>query len=504
AVIGVVLWLAAAGRRRWRWSGLALMAGAAGLVALPLALFFASQPDLFGARAGAVSYNTLGAGARSVPLAVATNALRTLAGFSLPGFGDALARHNLPGRPLFDPFLSVLFWLGVVTLLVRWRRPSSALLGAWAGVMLLPVILTDNAPTFTRLLGAMPALAGICAIGGMTLIRLVAGGRWQVAGGKWPVAGSRWQVVGGRRSRFTFHASRNTFHVSRFILLTGFLYSLTMTTYDYFGRWASDPRLFDAFQVGERQAAQLALAEVDTSVVYVAPDLLTPARPTFDLLLRQTPVKSLSGPDCLAGFDQPTQPLLYVVNALQDEGTVNRLAALYPAGRRGAPILHQPEPFTLFETFEVPAGAQLALPTPFTPATFGEEMALVGYTSSPAAPRLGDTLTIELYWQALSPPTADYTVFLHLYAAGQEERSPVAQDDAPPCRGHYPTSSWAAGEIVVESRRLAVPADLGADGAVLAVGVYQWPSLTRLPVNGAAVLPGDRLLLDEIGLVGDW
>jgi hypothetical protein len=466
AVLVAVVWLAILSREwRPRLTGLALVATASIVVALPLGAYFLQHPEAFAVRAQTTTYNTLGPGAKSVPLAVLGNLLRTLAGFSLPGFGDVIARHNLPGHPAFDPFLSLIFWLGIVALVMSLRRRSVALLASWAGIMLLPVILTDGAPVFTRLLAATPALAGICALGGLAL--------------------------------FDVLAARST-RAASIVLAAGLLISLTANSYDYFVRWANDPRLYDAFQVGDWEAARLARERAAAGSVYLAPSLIDESHATFDLLLRGGPARSLP-PNCLAYFDHPTRPVVYIVDALNDHTLIENLGAQFPTGEHGAPVLHRPEPFPLYETFEVPAGAEAADPPIAATGTFGTAIRLIGYSLSSSTARPGETLTLTLYWQAKAQPDADYTAFVHLFAPGAEADAPAAQSDSPPCDGHYPTSRWEPGEVVVDARTLTMPTDYVAKAARLAIGMYLWPSPDRLPITGTeAALPDNRLLLTEI------
>lgn len=464
AVAVALLWLAWRSARPRRYlTGLGVIALFAFAAFLPLAVYFLQNWAQFAGRAGLSSYNTLGPGAESVPRALLTNLLKTLAGFSLPGYGDALVRHNLPGRPVFDPFLSLLFWLGVVALARRPRQAGSALLLSWAGVMLLPAMLTDGAPTYTRLLGAMPALAGIAAAGGRALFGWLRRPAW----------------------------------LAPAVLATGLAVSLGMTVNDYFGRWARHPGLYDAFQVGEWEAATLAQARLAEGPVYVIPNLVTPERPTFDLLLRGSGVKA-AGAGCLAALERPGRPVTYLLDVGQAGDTLERLQALFAGQGTVARIVHPPTGATLFAAYRVPAGVQPAYAAQPVGASFGP-LALKGAAVDPAQPRPGEALTVRLIWQAGAAPPADYTVFVHLYAPGQEDQSLAAQSDQAPCGGAYPTSRWEAGEIVVDEHTLVVPPDFAAQTAVLAAGVYSWPSLERLPLQAeTGVLPGERLRLAEL------
>lgn len=107
----------------------------------------------------------------------------------------------------------------------------------------------------------------------------------------------------------------------------------------------------------------------------------------------------------------------------------------------------------------------------------GDSFALTHYAMTPD--RASRQVKLILYWRALKPTEKDYTVFVHLLdGAGKI----VAQIDAQPRDGAYPTSSWDADEIVKDAYTLTVPADARAPFS-LAVGMYEHPSLQRLPVE---------------------
>ncbi|HIQ01258.1 MAG TPA: hypothetical protein EYH30_03865, partial [Anaerolineales bacterium] len=120
---------------------------------------------------------------------------------------------------------------------------------------------------------------------------------------------------------------------------------------------------------------------------------------------------------------------------------------------------------------------------------FGGEVRLAGYGLERAA----GALRLTLWWQALEPPQADYTVFVHLFDPSTGEI--VAQSDQMPRDGAHPTSWWAAGEVVGET--VTLPLD-GVEPGVyrLAVGLYD-RSQARLQAVGPAGerIPDDRLIL---------
>ncbi len=105
-------------------------------------------------------------------------------------------------------------------------------------------------------------------------------------------------------------------------------------------------------------------------------------------------------------------------------------------------------------------------------------VSLVGFdlTSDVVAP--GEVVTVTLYWSVREAPSADYQVFVHLVGEGPE---PVAQGDAPPLGGDYPTGMWGPGEVMADPHPISLPADLPPGRYRLLVGLYSLNTMARLP-----------------------
>jgi hypothetical protein len=112
-------------------------------------------------------------------------------------------------------------------------------------------------------------------------------------------------------------------------------------------------------------------------------------------------------------------------------------------------------------------------------ATFGGEIALPGYTLREA----DGTLGLELVWQAVTQPTADYTVFVHVLRP--DGTCCAWQSDAMPRGGAYPTSRWRPGEVVVDTYAIALPPGLPPGEYPIEVGLYLAEAGQRLGVDGA-------------------
>ncbi|MDM8528785.1 glycosyltransferase family 39 protein [Anaerolineales bacterium HSG24] len=111
--------------------------------------------------------------------------------------------------------------------------------------------------------------------------------------------------------------------------------------------------------------------------------------------------------------------------------------------------------------------------------TLGEQISLLGYDSQhdcrASAPC---TLRYNFYWQAIHPPSSDYTMFLHVRdSAGNV----VAQKDQRPTAGVYPTGLWDTGEIIYD--QLTVPLEnLSAEEYEVTIGLYDFKTGQRLTV----------------------
>jgi hypothetical protein len=115
-------------------------------------------------------------------------------------------------------------------------------------------------------------------------------------------------------------------------------------------------------------------------------------------------------------------------------------------------------------------------------------------TSSPPRLLASRPLRLTFYWQALTLPETDYTVFVHVRNAAGET---VAQKDGPPVGGAYPTSLWDTDEIIKDE--ISIPLEQVKPGQYeLVVGMYDFATGLRLPVADS---PDGSILLQsfEVG-----
>ncbi|MCS7324654.1 MAG: glycosyltransferase family 39 protein [Anaerolineae bacterium] len=110
-----------------------------------------------------------------------------------------------------------------------------------------------------------------------------------------------------------------------------------------------------------------------------------------------------------------------------------------------APIRNAPERALLIDRVKI-EGSPMPPPTTTPIAIFDRAMQLHQVEA--------DVQRVRLVWYAARPPRGDYTLFIHaLDASGQL----LAQQDAPPFDGEYPTSLWGPNEVIEETRAFALP-----------------------------------------------
>ena len=129
-------------------------------------------------------------------------------------------------------------------------------------------------------------------------------------------------------------------------------------------------------------------------------------------------------------------------------------------------------------------------PTDIIPfeATFGNEVALIGYMLDE------ETGVLQLVWQALQPPTTDYTVFVHLLNA--DGTCCFWQQDVMPQQNQYPTGRWLTDEIVIDTYQLDLPTESGEYG--LEIGLYMADNGRRLQVSQPNLADSDAVYLPPI------
>ena len=166
-------------------------------------------------------------------------------------------------------------------------------------------------------------------------------------------------------------------------------------------------------------------------------------------------------------------------------GTAQLYLALAPG--RGAPLTTEAQPVGLLRLAEPSLVERLPSGAKTTPYEVGEGVRLVGYT----AVANNDQLQLDLYWRTSQPLATDYTVFVQLLHNGEL----IAQQDNQPNQNRYPTSAWQPDTLIKDSYTLPLPPITEQTEYEIITGMYEWPSLTRLPISEAGEPRGDYIRL---------
>lgn len=413
------------------WPRVAVMAGAAFLIALPLLIFFARYPYFFVFRIAYVANKGKGTIEGKPWLTWLLNIGRVVRGLFWQG--ETHLRHNLPGRPFLDGVQAILFFMGLWASLRQRFSFRMVFLWIWLVVMLLPSILSGDAPHFGRLIGAAPVMALFIGLG------LV----WFM------------QQLNGRLSWYTARRAN---------LLVGLILaiSLAWTAWDYFGRYARQPELPAVFYQADWELGQYAAAQAAETNLYLSPNQEEMATIYF-ALTDASRLQSYNGELGLVAAGEPGKESLYL---LRPEASVSlaALQAQFPEGRIGEPG----EDFIPFlvevDAPRLPQEQQVNIP-------FDEEIALRGWVME----RDEEGLLVTLYWQALTEMMLDYTAYVHVLDAAGDL---VAQTDRPPAG--YPTNDWKPGEIIIDRYLVSLPPEIGPGEYWLQTGFYYLPTLERV------------------------
>ncbi len=504
-LVGHVLWRAVVTRgRSVRGDVQALgIAGATAVVLFaPVGLYFLRHPEQFTGHASDVGLAAVAAAHHGGNLVAALGAqLAAVAGAFFVA-GDPSTFHNLPFRPLLDPVTGLAFVIGVGIAAgaligrgrwaARWRE--HAVLGAfWLVVGLVPTVLSDRAPNFSRSTAALPVIALLVALGLRAIARRV------------PPAAARDRARAGA--------------IAAVIAL-----SAAFTAHDYFRTFARDPQVYYSYDVEKLDALAALRARAAEASVYLAPVWATHA--TIDYLNRAAVEAAVD--EATADFMEYVDDPAYagrIIDASGEKGSSGegsattrigqldaRRTIVYPDDGRDVVVampareaektgwaeevrgflgdapatserVDDAQGNPLLELLRVPAAAfgDLAPPTDaplepviWTQLRFGGAIELVGYTAGTARP--GDALPLTLVWRALEPTPANLTVFVHLL--GPDDIN-WGQDDREPGQASYRTMDWQGGEVIIDAYRPVL--DDAAAGAVrLCLGWYDGATGTRL------------------------
>jgi 4-amino-4-deoxy-L-arabinose transferase-like glycosyltransferase len=214
-------------QRQRALGGLAVIAITSAIVFAPLGWYFVQHPDQFAGRAASVSFVSGEYSEGNPTQTFVTTAGRTLLMFLT--VGDPNLRHNPGDRPVFDLLLGLWLYAGLALCLVHWRKLQYLFLVSWFALLLLPNLLSAEAPHSLRAIGLIPAVYVL------PVLAMLSAGAWLAA--RLPArraAWGRWQA---------------------WLPLPFFVISAVTSVQSYFGAWSDMDRFNSYFMIDYVQLA---------------------------------------------------------------------------------------------------------------------------------------------------------------------------------------------------------------------------------------------------------
>ena len=454
------------------WKALAMFFVVALIVAAPLIVFLAVHPEAETGRA--FQTEPIRAVFKGDFAPIFETAKSTLRMFTFDGGGDPQILYNLPGRPLFIGLGSLLFVIGLLVAVIRFKRPAYAFMLIWLIVTLLPSMLTAPAPFFYRAIAAQTPVAVMPALATVAIGNLFRPGGTKSLERNRKISVAPWL--------------RGLVVVS--VAATSLGQTAVTTWHDYFDVWGSNTEVRFQYSAVYADMAAVLGASPDKTPVAVSGYFIEDADP---IIFAET----FNRADVPARWFDAREALIAAANA-----DVQRLAmpAYTPlAAELQVRFLNHVEPIAQTRDFKVYPfdvegfRAQIATWSCTTcPARFDDQVELIGLDYPVQISQTDGALPILSAWRVLreSQP-ASTAIFVHLLDA---KGRVAAQDD----RLGVPRHTWQPGDEFVQLHHLSID-QLPPGKYTLELGLYdradgrRWAAQDQ---SGQAI--GDHVILGEI------
>jgi hypothetical protein len=475
--VALLIYLAVAQWPLWRaaWRGIALYVVITALVVAPLVIYLEQHPTV-DTRFQALT-ETINAAQQGNLMPVLTTTLQTLGMFVWQG--DPQWHYNVAHTPVFDPLTSVLFVLGFVVALWRWRRVPYAFYLIWLMVSLIPGMLSAPAPHFMRTAAAQVAAYTFVAIGGSEAIGWATKrGRvwnrlaWSALIAIWLIATitnyHNFFVVWPVNDEVRFYHQANVSEMARVLQnspettpAVGCSPFLNETE-----RWIRSPRQTIHFVLASDRAVRW--HDCRDSVVFPQ------GGKWREFILYLMPVEQ-NLPPAITDWFSGTTPTQF--NAFDD----SRLYVLDERDRLTQTL-------SAVNTAEVSFAPEAGGGATQLPTDFGHAIDLLGYQVESPRINAGQSLKLKTYWKATGSLPLFLTIFVHLL---DQNGSIVAQHD----RQSVLADTLQPGDVFMQLHQIDLPPDLPPGTYRLTLGLYTSDTGKRLPLHEGDVIRGDRLFL---------
>jgi 4-amino-4-deoxy-L-arabinose transferase-like glycosyltransferase len=396
--------------------------------------------------------------------------------------GDPLIAYNVPGRPVFVPvWTGIFFYAGFALAAWRWRQPVYGFVLIWLLIMLAPTVLTTSAPNYNRAIAAQTAVMFLAAL---PLVELI---HWIM---------SRW---GQQASLIPF-----------FLGIASLVFTARATWHDYFVTWpqAKPETWAIQYNIGIHAIANYLKDDNDDRPILINsrnlgdsdPYILYSTLDRHDLTIRWVD----TGQAIAMPSGQNEARLFLAVDRWVDSDLSDFICL-------SSDSVYSSEQFAIYEIRFSDWEADAAYPIRYLPATtsfsvntaaeapaislpvsFQGKLQLESIHSFPSSILPGDVVTFISTWQIQQDgEPLSLAFFAHLLSSDGQL---VAQQDGL----GYPPHSWDAGDHFVHVHHIQTDPNLPTGQYWLQLGLYERKTGLRWQVVNDDEELGDRLLLGPL------
>ena len=435
-------------RQAMSWALVILIAS---LIAAPLVYYLATHPQAE-PRVGQVS-GPLDALRQGDVGPLLNYTLAAIGMFAIRGGTEWL--YNLPGRPIFDPLTALVFFVGIIAALRKWRKARTAFALIWLGAGLAPILLSWPPASESHAILAQPAVYLLVGLGLDVVVAAL--------------------------------AARGNAKSSLPIVLSLVVIALNagLSARDYFGVWnVSDAVRWEhqatVTEMGRYADAHPELRDVafaGTAIDYHSPWM----KVGHSLTSRRRDARWFNPARALVW--NPSGPMTYLIpfrdpNPVTFNQTVRE--TFFGAARLtldakladGRPV---------FTAYEMPDAAALhteAMAAGIRPLDFDGRWTLIGYEVRPTQARPGDSIRAVTYWRVARADDSPLMMFAHLLGP---DGKLVAQED----RLDVASETLRVGDEFLQTHRMALASDAPPGTYHVAIGLYSPVTNLRVPVAGS-------------------
>ena len=462
--------------RLWRIAAVTL--GLAAFVAAPIVYEMEAHPGTAETRLDQLG-GVIDALLVGNPLPFLRESARTLGLLGVTG--DPNWRYNVSGRSPFGPLLGFLAIVGLVTSVRRWRQPRYFLLVIWTLLGLAPAMLTPEAPSFVRGIGALPAVAVFPGIGAVTLWDRIARRGGRKASRPAALLLVLPLVLGGVdtfRDYFTTWSVEPEVHQIYQTTLTEAFRDLNHSNLE--GTiWASEPfpddrHLLLTERVLRRDVIDVRWFNAERSLIlppsegarrYLIPDFVKPDDVLFARWMDDARVIMEGSP--------PVGALSYDLYDVDGGSAIEEQLSEIADWSTASLDLTGRRPLTL-------------------PVRFGNTASLVGYEMKNDIVTSGEGIHLIVYWRVSGPVYEPLASFAHLIDGSANIVGQYDGFDVPPW-------TWEPGVVVAQVYQFPVSQQAESGAHWLEVGLYHSHTMERLDVADKQGSPlGDRVVLQGV------